>query len=135
MWTWWTISPFVAADLSILLPMLAEAKTIKTIYIDLCPSSQPILENYIKNKIDDERTIESEIKKIYPSLLEDYQKETLPYVILLEKIKMLSIPIKCFGLDGTELISKEPFINKSGQLEYPLDPCMETPSFSRVSTA
>ena len=120
-WNWWTISPFVAADLSMLLPMLTEAVSIEQVYIDLSLSSEEIINQYIKKKNIDESTLEKEIKKIYPPILKDFQKETLPYIILLEKLQSLSIPIKCFGLDGLELIEKDPILNSDKKLFYPMD--------------
>ena len=120
-WTWWTISPFVAADLSILLPMISEEKTIKKIYLDLSSLSQNVFEDFLNGKIDDEKIVEDEIKKIYPPILKDYQKETLPYMILLEKIKMLGISIECFGFNGLDLMKKEPFLNQNNEIEYPID--------------
>ena len=120
-WTWWTISPFVAADLSILLPMLSGEKTIKKIYLDLCSPSQSVFDDFLNGKIEDEDIVETEIKKIYPPIFKDFQKETLPYMILLEKIKMLKIPIECFGFNGLELMKKEPFFNQNEELEYPID--------------
>ena len=120
-WTWWTISPFVSADLNILLPMLAGAKTIKRIYIDLYVGSQDIFNSYLKGELKDESLLEEEIKKIYPPVLKDYQKETLPYLVILEKLKELNIPVECFGFDGIELMEQEPYLNQSGELEYSMD--------------
>ena len=120
-WNWWTISPFIAADLSILLPMIMETMSIEQIYIDLSLSSEKIINQYIKKKNINESTLEKEIKKIYPPILKDFQKETLPYVILLEKLQSLSIPVKCFGLDGLDLIEKDPILNSNEKLFYPMD--------------
>ena len=121
-WCWWMISPFVASDVSILLHLISEAKKIKCVYIDLCVESEKIYQDYIQNKNIEAETIEEEIKKIYPPTLKNFQKEIFPYQVLLEKLKMLSIPIKCFGFSGIELINKKPIlIQEDNTLDYPID--------------
>ena len=120
-WTWWTISPFVAADIAILLPLLAETKTIKKVYLDLCEDSQEILQAFIEGQAISEEAIEKEIRRIYPPILKDFQKETLPYLILLEKLKQLGIPLTCYGLEGIDLMERVPYLNQNEELQYPLD--------------
>ena len=119
-WCWWTISPFVAADLSSLLPLLAQTKNIRRVYVDLCPSSQPLFEAYIDEQDISEEALENEIKKIYPPVFEDYEKETLLYLVLLEKLKLLSLPIQCFGFEGEKMLAMEPLLENE-KLLYPVD--------------
>ncbi len=121
-WCWWMISPFLASDVSTLLHLISEAKKIKRVYIDLCTESEKIYQDYIQNKDIKEETIEKEIKKIYPPTLKNFQKEIFPYEVLLEKLKFLSIPVKCFGFNGIDLINKEPILIKENNiLDYPID--------------
>jgi hypothetical protein len=120
-WNWWTISPFVSADIAILLPMLVELKKIKKIYIDLPKESHAFFANHTRGDNVEEDLVEEEIKKIYPPILESYQKETLPYMVLLNKIREFQIPIECFGFSGIELMEKEPLMSPEHKLYYPID--------------
>ncbi len=120
-WNWWTISPFVSADIAILLPMLVELKSIKKIFIDLPRECQDFFNDYARGVDIPEETVENEIKKIYPPILENYQKETLPYMVLLSKIREFKIPIECFGFSGLELMEKEPQMGSDHKIHYPID--------------
>ncbi|MFC1504628.1 hypothetical protein ACFL6D_04355 [Spirochaetota bacterium] len=120
-WNWWTISPFVAVDVSILLPMIYETKHIQHIYVDLPEGSNDILNRYILNEINDDEVVEHEIKKIYPPIMKDFQKETLPYMILLTKMRELGIPIRCFGKDGVGLLENEPVFISKNIVRFPVD--------------
>jgi len=120
-WVWWTISPFVSADISILLPMIHERKRITKIYIDLAVESQQLFSQYSAGAEIADDIIENEIKKIYPPILKDYQKETLPYLVLLNKIRQLAIPVECYGFTGLNLMEYEPAINTKNQIIYPPD--------------
>lgn len=122
LWIWWTISPFVSADIAILLPMLYETKKIKKIYIDLCVESDGVLQAYVNGADIPEETVEKEIRKIYPPVIKDFQKETLPYMVLLNKMRELEIPLECFGLSGTELLEIEPIMKQGNKVEYLVDP-------------
>ncbi len=121
LWIWWTISPFVSADVAILLPMLYESRKIKKIYIDLCQESQPVISAYVSGKNVSEEAVEEEIRKIYPPVLESYQKETLPYMVLLGKLRDFNIPVECFGFSGIELMEREPLLGKDNLLYYATD--------------
>lgn len=121
LWIWWTISPFVSADVAILLPMLYESRKIKKIYIDLCQESQAVISDYVAGKNVSEEAVEEEIKKIYPPVLESYQKETLPYLVLLGKLRDFGIPVECFGFSGVELMEREPLLGKDNLLYYATD--------------
>lgn len=120
-WSWWTISPFITSDVSILIPSILEQKNIAAVYVDLCKSSQDTINRYLLQKSNNELEIQKEVKKIYPLYLKDFQKETLPYMILLEKLRMLQTPIQCTGINGEDISSIEPFINENNLLEYDTD--------------
>ncbi|MBN8215924.1 MAG: hypothetical protein J0L75_04745 [Spirochaetes bacterium] len=121
LWIWWTISPFVAADVSILLPMIYELKKVRKIYIDLARESQPVIDDYLAGKAVTDEQLEEEIRRIYPPVLETFQKETLPYHVLLEKIRDFGIPVECFGFNGAELMEMEPLLGSDNRLHYPPD--------------
>ena len=121
LWSWWTISPFVSADIARLLPMITEAKPVRMVYLDLCCESQDLFNSYIRGEDIDEDILTKEIQKIYPPMLKSYQKEALPYLVVLEKLKQLSIPIKCFGFNGIELLEREPLLTSNNTLYYPVD--------------
>ncbi len=114
-WGIWTISPFLALDISIFLNLLSQSKNLKRIYIDLPISSEIILKKIIAEEkfSQQEDAVEREIKKLYPNFVEDYAKETLPYFALLEKIKIFNIPFFLNGFSGEEIPYKVPqVINK-----------------------
>lgn len=120
-WIWWTISPYVSADVSRLLPILYEYHSIERIYLDLPKNNQEMINQYIEGDSISEEELEETIKKVYPPQISDYQKETLPYLVLLNKLKELKIPVTCFGKDGGELMTVSPVMDLNQKIFYPLD--------------
>ncbi len=108
-WGIWTISPYLAVDISQLIVLLSQTKFIKRIYLDLPDESEVNLKKYLNSDFSSvENKIDDEIKKLYPSFIEDYAKETLPYINLLEKIKLFNIPFFVNGFSAEELVYKVP---------------------------
>ncbi|HBE04106.1 MAG: hypothetical protein A2096_13365 [Spirochaetes bacterium GWF1_41_5] len=120
-WNWWTISPFVAVDVAILLPMIYSVKNISRIFIDLPAASSTLINSYIQGKNSNDEKVESEIKKLYPPIMKDFQKETLPYMILVNKMRELGIPAECYGKDGVELMEVEPVFIGQHLVKFPVD--------------
>ena len=109
-WAIWTISPYLALDIGLLFNLLNQTKTIKRIYLDLPLKSEINLKKMLEQKefFSVEDALEEEIKELYPSFVEDYAKETLPYLVLLEKIKLFNIPFFANGFSGSEIPYKVP---------------------------
>lgn len=119
-WCMWTISPFLAIDINRLFSAINEYKSIQRVYLDLPQSSQEIANLFISDNHYPEVEIEKEIKKIYPSVVNDYAKETLPYIKILERLQLFKIPQFCIGEEGDSLSKKLPYL-KNNRLEFEID--------------
>ena len=136
LWNWWAVSPFLIKDISFLLSLLSQYKTIKKIYIDLPRGMNSEVQGYLSNKLEEER-LESLIKQVYPSFLKDYHKEVAPYLIFLDRIKTLYSGhftkdklqgnkktndfLDCFGLTAEEILDYLPLVNKESQIYFEIE--------------
>ncbi len=109
-WSIWTISPYLALDIGLFFNLLNQTKVIKRIYLDLPLESERNLKKLFGQKevhsLED--ALEKEIKKLYPGFVDDYAKETLPYLVLLEKIRLFNIPFFVNGFSGNDIPYKIP---------------------------
>ncbi|BBM89352.1 hypothetical protein COTS27_01051 [Spirochaetota bacterium] len=113
-WCCWTLSPFLAPDISDFLTALNLRFTLRKVYIDLPAESTATIRKYMQIKtthLADEDLLNHELEKIYPIFIPDYAKETLPYIVFFEKLKLFDLPlenIECIGFDGDDLMMKRP---------------------------
>ncbi|MEJ1375539.1 MAG: hypothetical protein RPT94_11120 [Candidatus Sedimenticola sp. (ex Thyasira tokunagai)] len=120
-WCMWAVSPFLVRDINRLFGMINQSKKITKVYLDLPTNTQETIKKLLSQTNFKEYDIETEIKKIYPRIIDDYAMETLPYLKILERIHYYKIPINCFGIDGEDMIRRIPNL-KNEKLIFNIDP-------------
>lgn len=124
-WCMWTISPFLTMDISRLFTTLHEYKNITRVYLDIPQSSQGAIDEFTTSQHQNENIVENEIRRLYPSIVNEYAKETLPYLKILEKIQLYKISQTCIGESGDELNKRLPIL-KDNQLFLKMDEIWES---------